>query len=297
MTDFQKVWKISNSEVGDFASCQAKHFYKYGLKLRLKRFDSPLQMGIIGHEMAAAFMRSLRDGSEFPEAMEAADTVYDDWQDFPVDRKAAVFLGGGRMMKWFQTFWKSPWEVIGVEEKVETHVDAGDFEYIFPLRYDVLVKFNDGKHKGKRALVDWKWTYDFWRPQKLQTYVQLSKYRWAINREIPDELLEAPVALGVVAQIRYRTDARDLFSFEEIDANWTRENNAMAQHTKFARQIIRFRNMPRKDWHDQVSRSLGTSACDYCHYQNICTDEVNGRDPSGWLIDYVTEYKYGYNND
>lgn len=286
MTTTFDAYNVPNSMVEDHNKCERRGIYKHIFNRTSKFPSKPLQIGIEGHNVIAAYYENRAKGMDFTEAALDAMDVLDN----------ARYLDGGvhgllnsLLMSYLKTYKDAPWRVLAIEEKYSYQMP--DPWYNFTLRLDLLVEMTGGPRKGQVGIVDWKFTNDFWSPWRLRMYQQLPKYLYVLDK------MGIKPQFGIVAQIRYRSNAVEKFRHEIIERDPILEEEFMVEHNKTAARILYLQTLPVADALKVSRRALNYENCNYCPFQEPCKAGLEKNGKEGRLLqDNYRVDDYGYNH-
>lgn len=275
------VETVSDSEIGQVTRCQMAHFFGYGMSITPKVASSYLQVGLVFHEMMAAYYQNLKDGENWDDACDAgylAGTMA-----LMENRYFAEYVETATRMfeEYVQKSDGLEWEVVAVEEAIEYLLDdevalIGVVDLVVRIKRaskEILKKYPD--IVGKLAIVDHKSCYNFWTKKERMMHVQLPKYIFAANRtkQFGDELIE----YGIIHMVRTRSDAKQLFERDVIKPSLQRQVNIVNDHIKAAKRlIIPLRKLPLPLWEMNAVRTTNKDICKNCDFINLCDRKLEG---------------------
>ena len=276
---------ISHSEVTSFGECDLQHWLAYILNLRPYKISEPLQYGIFGHQILEAHYTVLKNGGSYHDGVDAAfKKIKELEKEMSVDVASTLTV---HMMKYFMKYKDElQWRLIEVEKTLI--LELPDKPYDFGFKADLVVEILSGRNKGKHAIVDHKFTYNFWSRANLKQYVQIPRYAWALRK------LGYQIDLGIIAQIRYRTNGIDLFKHEDVELPDARVENAFKSFLKKADKVYERRQLTNQEALDETDPIYSTLVCKYCDFNEVCDMRLNGKSIKNELKANFVKSDYGY---
>lgn len=283
---------LSHTEISTENLCSRQHFYQFILKLVPPEKSEPLQYGIYGHKMIEEYYSVILQGGNDDDARMAAFKYLDSIGPEISDKVRSVLEL--HMMKYFLFYKHKPWRIIAVEKQIK--VAFPDKPYGYACTVDLIVEILEGEYKGKIAVVDHKWTYNYWSIWSVLMNSQLPRYIWA-SREAG-----LSIDMGIISQVRYRTfkdySKADLFKHEFLTPEPEEIENNLLEFHKSAEVIWERKKLAEvslKEAKLDTKRVMHKLICDYCDYKRPCHAGLQGRSEATILTTQFVESDYGYN--
>lgn len=278
----------SNSEIGTFQKCKRKHYYSFALGLRSKTKGRALGFGVLGHSVWETFYRAQLEGETWDSAYDIASQHL--FREIARDKytNEAVEMVSGRFAAYTEFWRREPFTVLGVEDTYMVEIDADN---TFAFTVDLLVEYFAGPFKGEVVPIDYKWTYNFWGDMELKMHPQFPKYIWGLRH------LGYPTRRAMLDQIRYREDAVEWFKRTPWDPTEIMQDNIMEIHREVANSIAPLIRQPVKEYAKLAKQTLDRRECNFCDFNDLCYQELNGKDPSKTMTANFIPTDYGYRHD
>lgn len=284
---------ISNSEVEAYQRCHKAHWYAYGLKLTQRTQSMPLRCGILGHSVIEAYYRAKKADYTHTEAVEAGMDVMAEYMmsdhDDATDAEVMPIVTQ-RFLEYAQHYRSEPWRIVDVEGVYNIPLGGG---VTYALTLDLLVEIIRGPYVGEQAIIDHKWTYDFWSPTAIQMAAQIPKYLWTLGK------LGSTAKIGFLNQIRYRKMKDEtpdkIFRRVLIDPTQQRMDYIMSVQKKMAIEIANLKLLGKSHLLAEATPSYSKQICDKCNFVAPCNIETDGRDPTATLQAMFKPNTYEYN--
>ena len=279
---------ISNSEVTSWLFCTQQYWYGFMLNIEPKWLNDPLTIGNIGHNALQAYADARLEGMNHEQALKAIEDTY--WVPLLNERPERIdrIMQVKEILIRYHNYRKGwpEWEILGAEQRHDMPITE---EFSLPMRYDLLVR---EVTSGKIYLVDYKFTYDFWKPEDHELNVQFPKYisiLTANGMKVDGAYLE---------EIRYRS-MKDM-TFEKhfkrtfySPSNASRRNSLL-QHIKASKQIVKFHAMTPEEQEEEVVGLYNKFYCKGCHFKDLCISKLNGGDITYTIQTRFVDRSYGY---
>lgn len=279
-------FKASHSETEAFRSCERKHFYGYGLRLRGRRTSVALARGSLGHEVLATYYGRCLAGDSFRQAKAAAyerlaALLSETEDDYPNDKLRED------LSLCFRDYFKlaerefADIEVLAVEQTFSVRISP---TFTLPFVVDLILRFH-----GVLEAWDHKFVWDFFNPNVADLSPQLPLYYAGLA------MLDYPHVVVRYNEIRYR-------STKEIAADPTARINrpaprisparirtTMAEQIEVGTRIQEFRALGIDEWERKVVRAANNQTCKNCDFSKMCIAELNGEDRNQFYVgvDYI----------
>lgn len=274
-------FKASHSETEAFRTCERRHFYGYGLRLRGKRTSIALARGSLGHEVLAEFYRASMEGDNFQTARRRAYATLglqlsELEEEFP-DGKLREDLAGC-----FKDYFKlaesefEHIEVLGVEQSFTVRITGS---YSLPFVVDLILHY-----RGRLEAWDHKFVWDFFNPNVADLSPQLPLYYAGLA------MLDYPHATVRYNEIRYRT-TRAIAENPESRINRPaprispeRIRTTMEEQIQVGERIYGLKQLGLDEWEKRVVRTANNQACRNCDFARMCIGELNGENRNKFYI-------------
>lgn len=282
---------ISNSEVTCWLTCKQQYHFAFMLSLTPKDTVVPLARGTLGHEAFQRYVEARLDDSNHTLAMKAAEKVFTDaMSKLTIDLVLETKFLWLRYME-FHRGWPE-FELLGTEQRHDLTITD---TIGMPMRYDVLVKQIS---TGKVLIGDFKFTYDFWRPEEHSLNGQMPKYIQILNNN------GIEVHGGFLEEVRTRklgeeksSDPKNLWKRTYYYPSIAKKRAVLRQHVAASLEIERYRSLPEYERDIETIPVLNKhGACKNCNFKDLCISKLDGKEDLTLDIQlgYV-ENTYGYN--
>jgi hypothetical protein len=284
---------LSHSEAESFSMCEQRHYYAFGEKIAPKKQSVSLHRGNDGHSLMQAFFTEYRETHNWRLALKAVEAKYhqqllENTADPNYQLELTKLLP--RVVGFLENYEMriKAWKIVAVEQEFRLPV-AEDFTY--PFRVDLAIE-----EKGLSKIVDWKFTYDFYKPEVVSVLPQIPKYIGAL-RALGFEVVD-----GYYGFIRYRaiknlTGPNQIYNLHPVTPSRQRIMRSFQDFLVTLEQIVEMRRLSPEDWKAKTRRAGNNMICKSCGYAFLCQAELEGSD--GKMIrhqDFVPN-TYGYSED
>jgi hypothetical protein len=252
---------VSGSEIDAFNLCTRRHFYAFHERLERKNKSESLTRGIAGHELYKVFWTARSEGRTWERSLELMEEALSRMIK-NIDMKVIINL--------YQTMTGSlnhyrnrceEWEILSVEQVYK--LEFPDFIYAYSP--DLVVREN-----GATAIVDYKFTYNFYNDVAMQLLPQIPRYVGA------HRALNMWVQKGYYWFNRYRIVKEDgprhRYLLDPVILSNARIKNAFDDVIGTAKRIVSIERI------DETIRNANNFVCNTCSFKNICVSELNGGD-------------------
>lgn len=258
---------ISHSEVESLLLCERKWFYGYGLSLEGVGSSDALTRGTMGHTCLETYFKALLSGSTYVEAEEETTAALLNMLD---GNNGDLIKDLKRI---FDVFFKvkpfKDYKILAVEKEFMVEL-SGDLHY--PMIPDLIVQ----DMRRKVAVVDFKFIYDFYRPDVLSVLPQIPKYMAGLR------ILGKPADYGMYAMMRYRNlknpEPNDIIRLSEIYPSDTRVTRTFEEQIVMTEKVMEFKNMTPEEQSARATRVGNKMVCESCSFKRLCSAELNGED-------------------
>lgn len=286
---------VSNTEVSTFNLCEYQHDIRFNRSLepRYLSVNTPLGMGILGHEAFEAYYLEMLEGSPVETSLKAARAVLEakiSWIQENEPEEFQQLIKIAHLIELFEAYAEfyrqEPFRVLAVEKVYQTNIAPG-IEY--GLKLDLLVEWLKGIDAGELVIIDHKFVYNFKSRAELEMDCQLPKY----TKTLRDNGLH--VSHSIFNQVRYRElkapGPTDVFLRMRMDSSPRKIKNIWAEQRETAEKIKERREGTSDE---NPVRTLHILACRYCLFQGLCETELDGRDSTSMQITDFKDSTYGY---
>lgn len=286
------IRNISNSEVTTFLSCERQYIYAFGYELEPKTTAVPLARGTLGHYYFELYAKARISGDSHDMALLAAqDAFVNPPPNTPFDVLMETQYLCTRYME-FHNGWPE-WKILGSEELMDLPL-TDDLK--MTIRYDMYL---EEVKTGKRKILDFKFSYDFWTPEDHDLNGQMPKYIACLQAN------GIQCDGGILEEIRTRKlgaeksrDAKNLWRRTEYTPSIARRESVLHQHVSAAFRIREFRDLPLEEQRQRALPVLNKhGACKFCNFKDLCISEIEGKQDLS--VDIRVGYRhnsYGYNS-
>lgn len=266
----------SYSEVQSYLTCERRHYYGYGLKLRGKNVSDALERGTIIHAALAVYYLARRDGMDHTSATILA---YQNLNELASTSPAYDPMSLGiecmkLLSEYFAFYGDEDMEVLEVET-----------EYLIPITDDFSLQVRVDlikRQAGQVIAVDHKVIYNFYSAKKVGIAAQLPLYLAGLRTAgMKVDGLE-------YNQIRHRGNATERFQRQPIKITPQRVVRTLEEHLRASNRIASLRAKGLDEWQKVILRN--EKECDNCPFTLLCEAELNGEDTRG-IIAYEYEPK------
>jgi hypothetical protein len=272
--------KISNSMMVSADKCEKRFEFEHVYQIRPKEFPEPMTRGLAGHDLMEAFFKAMMDGKDYDECVEATNVVLAEKmkETMTVSEIYRHVLAFGAYV--FQQGWKP---VLVEENKLYPlgiSVYRGDEleELEFAFTPDVIFEFTNGPRKGRRFIVDFKFTGQYWSDRELGVYQQLPKYVMYTNRMSDDRPIKHAAIVMLNTRAAKGATGGNLYLLKWIDLKQAKLDNIEHENIEKAMRVAQMR-VEGEAGTREFLRTSDTYACKMCFFaDDICPAQLSGRD-------------------
>lgn len=259
---------ISNSQIMSLQICERRFYFEHNHTLRPVEYPINVERGIFGHEMMEAFFTKMKEGGTYEECVDAVNPVL------------MSGMGNIELLKAYRLViafgaWLFNQDYRIVECEVNHKYPVGDNEYAYTP--DLILEWSKGPKRGRRVIIDFKFTGQYWNDYELDAFQQLPKYMIYYNKENPDN----KVTNCAVAMLNTRASegarGEQLFLFKWL--NISKKKLQRIEHENEA-MLKRVQHVKETYGPDDYMRTVSTFACKMCFFAKPCTMELAGQDIS-----------------
>lgn len=300
---------VSNTEVQNAYSCPTAHLYGFHpeMNFALRNFGVARTRGIIGHKALEIFYQGLKETEDYDKSANEA-LVY--LHGLRVEEiKAGEFADPEKLemlnylhetlqryFEWYQDDVEN-WEILEVEA-FHAQEQEGETDFYLPSRLDLVIYQKRGKFAGETSPVDHKFVYDFWNKWKLLLNSQLPLYILALRAARYAGKPKPVVKRAIVNQIRTRElktpSPFDLFKRSFQDYPTEKLQSIFENHMKSAVELAYLKRLPIEEALEQVKAAVGSQACQFCDFKELCDANLEKRDPTNVIMAMYKKNEYGY---
>lgn len=300
---------ISNTEASNADACELAWGFGFhpDMGYQLRDMGIARKRGIIGHEALEIHYAGLKIGRDYDESAQEAlnhiqnlrvkELMAGDFVD--VEMLSVLNFLYDVLQKYFE-YYRSDvdeYEFLGVEDFFSLEPQE-ETDFYLPTRLDVCVYHKRGEFKGETSPFDHKFTYDFWNRPKFILNSQFPLYILAL-RSAKFAGKKPPVVKRVVVnEIRTRSlksaTTTDLFKRTSWSYTSRRLQNVFNNHMKKAVHLAHYKRLPWEEFLEESKASLGSMACQYCDFKDLCDITFEGNDPSNVIEATLKKNEYGY---
>lgn len=300
---------VSNTEVQTAYSCELQWGFGFHPDMNYQRIDmgDARTRGIIGHKALEIFYEGLKEEQDYDQcAQEALNYIQSlrvkelEAKDFAnVNLLAILNWLHSTLKKYFEYYRDDAkhWEILDVES-FHAQEQEGEVDFYLPSRLDLVIYQKSGKFKGETSPVDHKFTHDFWQPYKANLNSQFPLYILALRAARFAGKPNPVVRRVIVNQIRTRElknpYPHDLFERTFQAYSTLRLQKVFENHMKSAVRLAYLKRIPWEEALTEIRAALGSMACQYCDFKDLCDATFDGRDPSRTIAATLKKNEYGY---
>jgi hypothetical protein len=302
---------VSNSEAMNSYSCELAWGFGHHPEMNYaKREMSGARFrGVMGHAALQTWYEGLRDGRD-PD--ESAELALKEIQDMRVKEiLAGDFADVSRleMLNWLHVvltkyfeYYRDDVKNFEILEVEAFHAQEfeGEVDFYLPSRLDMTIYQKHGKFKGETSPFDHKFSAGFWPDYKLNLNSQFPLYILALRAARfagkPKPVVKRVIVNQVNTKIQKVEEAEphQLFrrSFKDYDTE--RMDRVFENHMKTAVRLAYLKRLPWDEAVQEIRAALGSMACQYCDFKDLCDITFEGKDPSNVIAATLVKNSYGY---
>lgn len=273
--------KISNSMMVSADKCEKRFEFEHVYQIRPKEYPEAMSRGIAGHELMEAFYKCMQEGGTYEECVEACNTALASvmLQTPSVTEIYRHVLAFGAYV--FQQGWMPVSVEVNnlhdMEMQVTRHGEQEDIEFAYTA--DVIFEFTSGPRKGRRFIVDFKFTGQYWSDRELNVYQQLPKYVIYTNKDNPEDL---PIRHAALIMLNTRAargaTGQNLFLVKWIDLKPEKLRRIEYENRVLAARVAVMR-AEGEEGKREFLRTVDTYGCKMCFFaEDICPAQMRGQD-------------------
>jgi len=300
---------ISNTEASNADACELAWGFGFHPEMgyQLRDMGIARREGITGHSALELHYSGLKNGRDYDDCAQDAlnflqeqrvkELMAGDFVD--TDMLESLNFLYATLEKYFEHYRSDvdDYEFLGVEDFFSLEPEE-ETDFYLPTRLDVCVYHKRGEFKGETSPFDHKFTYDFWHRPKFVLNAQFPLYILALRSARFVGKRPPIVKRVVVNEIRRRRlkapMTSDLFKRTNFDYTSKRLQNVFNNHMKKAVHLAHFKRLPWEEFLEESKASLGSMACGYCDFKDLCDITFEGNDPSNVIEATLKKNEYGY---
>ena len=284
---------ISNSDIVSMNKCEYRWYYeRYKNLMPIDGYPSVMSDGTFGHKLMEEAFTILMNGGTFEEAAQAAGQIA--MTGAPSEMKLYKHV-----LAFVQYAIDQGWKPVEIEEK-GNHPINSNIEFGFTP--DLVIEFTKGPWRGQQAVIDYKFTGQYWTDREISTSQQVPKYIHYKNLRDGTSIRRGAV---VMLNTRANNDAtgHGLFLVKWVPVTREKLKNIQRENENMMRRIHGFVVLGQTHG-DEFLRSIlvhtsDSKQCKMCIFaDDLCPMELEGRDSSKVLSrNYKNNDHYGYNGE
>jgi hypothetical protein len=302
---------ISNTEAMGAYACELAWGFAFHPEMHYtKSGGSDARMrGIIGHTALETYYKGLRDGEDpdfaASEAMKEIQKLREE------EILAGDFCDPKRlnMLNWLHDVLEKYflhyeddakyWEILEVEA-FHAQEFEGEHDFYLPSRLDVTIYQKAGKFKGETSPLDHKFSAGFWPDYKLNLNSQFPLYILALRAARfagkPKPVVRRVIVNQINTKIQNLNNATPFTLFRRSFKDYTtpRLESVFNNHMKTAVKLAYYKRLSWEEFVAEARAALGSMACQYCDFKDLCDITFVGKDPSDVIAATLKKNDYGY---
>lgn len=286
---------VSNSEVTCFLTCKRMYEYAFMQELAPKVTPDPLARGSVGHHFFELYWKGRMDGMNHQRAIEYGLTAFaNPMENTTIDVLMNAQFLVMRYMQAHEDLYVNRWKPLGAEQQYDLPLTSS---LNMTIKYDLYL---EDMQTGKKYILDYKFSYDFWSPADHDLNGQMPKYIAVMQAN------GFKVDGGYLEEIRSRKlgeeksrDPKNLWRRTPYVPSIARKQSVLRQHIAASLEIEKHRSLPPEERRLTALPVLNKhGACKYCNFKDLCNSEIEGKtDLSVDIRTGYTQSTYGYNKD
>lgn len=303
---------VSNSEASNSYSCELAWGFGHHPEMNYakRELSGARFRGVMGHAALQTWYEGLRDGLKPDESASKAleqiqelrkkEILAGDFCD--VERLGMLNWLFVVLTKYFEYYEDDAkyWEILEVEG-FHAQEFEGEQDFYLPSRLDVTIYQKAGNFKGETSPMDHKFTAGFWQDYKLNLNSQFPLYILALRAARfagkPKPVVKRVIVNQINTKIQKDIENVQPFvlfkrSFKAYDTE--RMNRVFENHLKTAVRLAYLKRLPWEEAKAEIRAALGSMACQYCDFKDLCDITFEGGDPSNVIAATLKKNDYGY---
>jgi hypothetical protein len=302
---------VSNSEAMNAYACELAWGFGHHPEMNYQKRDaSDARMrGIIGHAALQVYYEGLRDGQDHDVSAQAALSHIQSLRvkeitagDFMNIQRLEMLNWLHRVLNRYFEHYESDADDYEILEVEGFHAQEfeGEVDFYLPSRIDVTVYHKRGEFKGETSPLDHKFTSGFWAPFKVDLNSQFPLYIRALRASRFAGKPQPVVKRVIVNQINTKIVNLDNYPSDSIfrrilkPYDSDRIERVFQNHLKMAVHLAYLKRLSWEEAREEISAALGSMACQYCDFKDLCDITFEGKDPSNVIEATLEKNDYGY---
>lgn len=302
---------ISNSEAMNAYACELAWGFGHHPEMGYTKRDATdaRMRGIVGHAALETYYKGLRDGMD-PD--ESASEALNEINSLRTKEILAGDFGDPKRLEmlnylfdvltmYFEHYEKDVenWEILEVEGFHAQEFDD-ELDFYLPSRLDVTIYQKAGKFKGETSPVDHKFSAGFWPDYKLNLNSQFPLYILALRAARfagkPKPVVKRVIVNQINTKIKNLKENGPHAIFRRSFKDYTtpRLENVFNNHMKSAVKLAYYKRLSWEEFVAEARAALGSMACQYCDFKDLCDITFEGGDPSNVIAATLVKNTYGY---
>ena len=280
---------VSNSDIYSFQKCERKFYYERVLQLRPKEYPEAMEIGTFGHKLMEEFFTVILNGGSYEDA--AAATGQHLIAEINRPERTKIYR---HVLAFGAYFLEQPWKLVALEEK-GSHPVAPGREFGFTP--DLILEWTMGPKRGQLAVMDFKFTGQYWNDKQINMFQQVPKYiAYKNDRDGTN------IRMGGVVMLNTRATAKDsgtkLFLVKWVPITKKKLDVIRYENEILVERVAPFFKMPPENAERLVVRTVDHYQCKLCWFaDDLCPMDLNGQDTSRVIERNYILNDYGYGRD
>lgn len=294
-----KTILISNSELDTEQKCDFRAYLSYGEEIRRKDLGEALNRGLFGHDIFEIYFKARLEGKSHEEAnQEMYAFMIPKTLEIQNPNITNVHRQIQAAIEWFNDLGYVPVEVEEVKKYeipgVFEHPIYGKYRLVFCLTPDVILRGTKKDYdKDELIVTDYKFTGQFWNPEKIRLYQQIPKYIKFLN-----DFDNYGIKRGLLMQLNTRLNASDkaqLFVPKWISPTNVALDRFYQENLVLMKKFAERKLQSLQEWKDTATRTINTNDCAWCPFSaDLCPQLLEGRNVETTLKAFYEHNDYGY---
>lgn len=279
---------ISNSDIQSFQKCEKRFYFERLLELRPREYPPAMEVGTFGHKMMEAGFEVILAGGTYEEACHAAGQLL--MGELKNPERMKVYK---HVVAFIAYFLDQPWRVVAIEEKGNSPISD---EIEFGFTPDLIIEFTRGPLKGQLAILDYKFTGQYWTDREINMAQQIPKYM--VYKNLRDG---TNIRRGAVVMLNTRAadsaKGQQLFLVKWINPSQQRLQEIQRENEILLNRVKPYYELGPED-SDKFMRTVDIKQCKMCFFaDDLCPADFDGKDTSRIIKHNYIINDYGYNKD
>lgn len=280
---------VSNSDIYSYQKCERRFYYERILELRPKEYPSAMEIGTFGHKLMEEFFTVLLEGGTYEDAAHATGQHLIAEINHP--ERTKIYR---HVLAFGAYFLQQPWKLIAIEEKGNHPVAPGRE---FGFTPDLIIEFTQGPKRGQQAVMDYKFTGQYWNDRQLNTFQQIPKYIIYKNERDGTNIRTGGVVM-LNTRAAENATGQQLFLIKWVPITKKKLETIKYENEILVERVAPFFAMPPENAERLVVRTVDHYNCKMCWFaDDLCPMDMDGRDTSRVIERNYIKNDYGYNKD